>query len=69
VPDVATVPAGESPVIDNLGVHNHFDEHVKERDDLKVLDSVAERSFSFLDCVKVFVKPMAQPILCSSREL
>jgi hypothetical protein len=31
--------------------------------------SVAERSFSLLDRVKMFVKPMAQPLLRSSREL
>jgi hypothetical protein len=33
----------------------------------KALTSVAERSFSLLDCVKMFVKPMAQPLLRSSR--
>ncbi len=32
-------------------------------------DSVAERSCSLLDRVKMYVKPMAQPILCRSREL
>jgi hypothetical protein len=31
--------------------------------------SVAERSPSFLDRVKMCVKPMAQPILCRSRQL
>ena len=30
-------------------------------------NSVAERSFSFLDRVKIFVKPMAQPLLRGSR--
>jgi hypothetical protein len=32
-----------------------------------ILHSVAERSFSLLDCVKMFVQPMAQPLLRSSR--
>ena len=31
--------------------------------------SVAERSFSFLDRVKMFVKPMPQPLLYGSRQL
>src|SRR3989442_778992 len=31
--------------------------------------SVAERSFSFLDRVKMFVKPMPQPFLHGSRQL
>src|SRR5207253_11317515 len=33
------------------------------------LSSVAERSFSFLDRVKMFVKPMPQPFLHGSRQL
>src|SRR5262245_42481594 len=32
-------------------------------------NSVAERSFSFLDCVQMCVKPMAQTILGRSRQL
>ena len=36
----------------------------------RLLDiSVAERSFSFLDRVKMFVKPMPQPFLHGSRQL
>src|SRR5262249_34889829 len=35
MPHVATVPAGERPVIDDLGVHHHLDVHVEERNDLK----------------------------------
>src|SRR5919109_2523509 len=33
VTDVATVPAGEGPVIYNLGIHHHLDVHVEERND------------------------------------
>ena len=32
-------------------------------------NSVAERSFSFLDRVQMFVKPMPQPLLYGSRQL
>ena len=31
--------------------------------------SVAERSFSFLDCMKMSVKPTSQPLLSQSRQL
>lgn len=37
VADVATVPAGERPVLDDLGVHYHLDEHLKEGDNLELL--------------------------------
>src|SRR5512134_3093238 len=42
---------------------------VDRRYSLMVIASVAERSFSFLDRVKMFVKPMTQPILRRSRQL
>src|SRR6266508_409649 len=40
VADVPAVPAGEGPVIDDLGVHHDLDVHVEERDDLEVLELV-----------------------------
>src|SRR5947208_13058507 len=40
VADVPTVPPGEGPVLDDLGVHHHLDVHVEERDNLEVLELV-----------------------------
>src|SRR6266511_5751095 len=40
VADVPAIPAGEGPVIDDLGVHHDLDVHVEERDDLEVLELV-----------------------------
>src|SRR5262245_44967656 len=40
VADVPTVPPGEGPVLDDLGVHHDLDVHVEERDDLEVLELV-----------------------------
>src|SRR5215510_4248006 len=40
MPHVATVPAGERPVLDDLGIHHDFDGHVEERNDLKVVKLV-----------------------------
>ena len=37
VAEVPTVPAGERPVLDDLGVHYHLDEHIKEGDNLALL--------------------------------
>jgi len=40
VPHVAPIPAGERPVLDDLGIHHDFDGHVEERNDLKVVKLV-----------------------------
>src|SRR5262249_20177592 len=40
VADVPTVPPGEGPVLDDLGVHHDLDVNVEERDDLEVLELV-----------------------------
>ena len=37
VAQVLTVPAGERLVLDDLGVHDHLDEHIKEGDNLELL--------------------------------
>jgi hypothetical protein len=36
VPDIAPVPAGKRPVLNDLGVRYHLDVHVEEGHDLKV---------------------------------
>src|SRR2546428_5285273 len=40
VADVAAVPAGEGPVVDDLGVHDHLDAHIEEGHDLKILELI-----------------------------
>ena len=36
VADVATVPPGKGPILDDIRVHHHLDVHVKEGNNLKV---------------------------------
>src|SRR5215471_16256507 len=40
VPHVAPIPAGERPVLDDLGIHHDLNGHIKERNDLKVVKLV-----------------------------
>src|SRR5215831_3171022 len=41
--DVATVPPGEGPVVDDLGVHNDLDASIKEGHDLKMRTELVAR--------------------------
>ena len=38
--NVAAIPAGERPVLDELGVYDDFDEDVEQGNDLKLLELV-----------------------------
>jgi hypothetical protein len=40
VSDVAAIPPGKGPISNDLGVHDDLDEHIEERDDLKILKLV-----------------------------
>src|SRR5215475_6366025 len=43
VPHVPTVPAGERPVIDDLGIHHDLDIHIEERNDLKIFKLIVAK--------------------------
>ena len=40
VANIATIPARERPIMNDLGIHHHFDAHIEEGYDLELLKLV-----------------------------